>query len=302
LMTVDSTALKVSQQREIFRDKNWGWFPYFDHNGIHHFSFNGYQKVLNGDAAGRLTPDDAVAVYNNKRRSHSGGLVPNSDSVVARELCARFCDSSEAAVLRAQNGSTAQRTNADDSLTVNSREAVIRTTPFAGQTRTKCTATSPSIGPVGGDETHEFFGDCDTGGGAMTGLVISAYKGVAVYPRCLNNRQYSNLIGEFDACSRARARLPRYCSIGTYRGECENSVLNGVGVDHKITYTRTEVSGALGMFSGMARPQEAHEIARGMFKDGKLDGFGNFFSISGCGLAGCSGGRVNQTGGSRKDS
>jgi len=50
------------------------------------------------------------------------------------------------------------------------------------------------------------------------------------------------------------------------------------------------------MFAGMARPQEAHEIARGMFKNGKLDGFGNYFSISGCGMAGCSGNRTNQTG------
>jgi len=142
-----------------------------------------------------------------------------------------------------------------------------------------------------------FYGSCK-GTAPNSGILVWSTNGTPFDLRCISDGtlQDQNAPNGFVTCEPFWKYVPGYCSNGEYKGQCENGVANGVGVKHDVTYSRLEVSGALGMFAGMARPQEAHEIARGMFKNGKLDGFGNYFSISGCGMAGCSGNRTNQTG------
>ena len=163
--------------------------------------------------------------------------------------------------------------------------------------RQQCTvARAPSTQETP-EESYQFWGQCDSNDVGITGVVVSTYNGVPTALRCMANGGYSDNIGEFDACNAQWAKLPKFCTVGDFKGQCEDGVPNGVGVRHAINYSRTEVGGVLGsMFGGMVRPQEAHEITRGMFKDGQLDGFGSLFSVSGCGMAGCSGNRTSQTG------
>jgi hypothetical protein len=60
----------------VFKNANWGWFPYFEKNGnLRHFSFAGYYDMQDGTRKGSLKPETA-ALNNQKEKLKSA----NDDS------------------------------------------------------------------------------------------------------------------------------------------------------------------------------------------------------------------------------
>jgi hypothetical protein len=127
------------------------------------------------------------------------------------------------------------------------------------------------------DESIEYFGACHAGK-ATTGIVVWKVRGTPVNISCLSNGQYvkANVIDGFEPCEPYWRLVPNFCKTGSYKGQCQNGVPNGVGFQSNRGGTII--------------------IRKGMFTNGKLHGFGYFGSMSGCGPAGCSGSRVNDLG------
>ncbi len=162
-------------------------------------------------------------------------------------------------------------------------------------------AVIPNPYPIDNEST-EYYGTCNAGNRAHNGIVIWKYNGTAYDISCLKDGSFPQVVGEFDSCAKYWQYVPNYCKIDTYDGQCVNGVPDGVGYRHTVEYTRMEVEngglfGAIGsaFAAALSRPS-AHKTFKGMFKNGKLDGYGEYFAISGCGPAGCSGNRIKEKG------
>jgi hypothetical protein len=131
--------------------------------------------------------------------------------------------------------------------------------------------------------SSSFFGLCGNNT-ASNGIAIFKYNDIPIDIACINNgtRTPDGRTNGFDTCKEFWQLIPNHCSTGNYIGLCERSTPSGVGF---MSGGGTSLFG-----NGTAY------IYRGMFKGEKLHGFGFHGSITGCGLAGCSGNSVNETG------
>lgn len=128
------------------------------------------------------------------------------------------------------------------------------------------------------DERTEFYGSCDENGVAQNGIVLWKYRDYQVNISCLENGAYAppSRTDQFKACTSYWPTLPAYCQAGAYQGQCKNGVAHGLGFETasgSTTYVKT-----------------------GHFEDGMFQGYGYAASVSGCGMAGCSGNRIAEQG------
>ncbi len=127
------------------------------------------------------------------------------------------------------------------------------------------------------NESTAFYGDCQNGR-ADTGIVIWKIRGVPVNISCLDKGVYvsQETIDRFEACESYWSYVPNYCKAGSYSGQCSGGRPHGVGYE---TSRGSTIS-----------------MTEGMFSDGRLNGYANRTSKSGCGRAGCSGNYLNEQG------
>lgn len=128
------------------------------------------------------------------------------------------------------------------------------------------------------EESTEFYGSCDAGGDAQTGIVIWKHRDHWVSISCLDNRNFASTTrtDQFQACAPYWATLPDYCQNGVYQGQCRNGRAHGLGFETgsgSTVYVKT-----------------------GHFENGVLHGYAHSASVSGCGPAGCSGNRISESG------
>ncbi len=155
------------------------------------------------------------------------------------------------------------------------------------------------------NSNSEFYGNCSPENSARDGLVVWKSRGVPVDIECLSNGAYTNSadITSFKACEKYWVLLPGFCKKDDYSGQCQEGKPQGVGFmtgqrgGTRVDFGGGAVGSVLNAFAA-AGPKLNYSIyiERGMFSDGKLNGFGRALSLSGCGQAGCSGSRVNDTG------
>jgi hypothetical protein len=128
------------------------------------------------------------------------------------------------------------------------------------------------------DMGTDFYGECDGTKKAVTGIVVWKYKNLPINISCLNSKTIASTTktDQFNGCDIYWSLLPTYCSIGNYHGQCLNGKAHGVGF---------ETSSGSTIF-----------VRTGRFENGQLHGFGVDASVSGCGMAGCSGNRFNDKG------
>ena len=108
----------------------------------------------------------------------------------------------------------------------------------------------------------------------------------------------------FDTCEKYWTLMPNFCQTNDgYKGQCQNGVAHGVGRKYNAIYNAPEIKatgfgGALMQFGALIapRPPSEYKLQLGMFANGFLDGFGLNFSLSGCGMAGCSGNEIKEIG------
>lgn len=153
--------------------------------------------------------------------------------------------------------------------------------------------------------TSEFYGNCSADNFAKDGVVVWKTKGVPVDIECLSNGAYTpgSDTTSFKSCEPYWVLLPGFCKVGDYLGQCHDGKPQGVGfMTGQRGGTRPDFGGGMAgsIFNAFAAagPKVNYTIyiERGMFLDGKLNGFGRALSLSGCGQAGCSGSRVNDVG------
>ena len=139
----------------------------------------------------------------------------------------------------------------------------------------KASVPNPNPQP---DESTEFYGSCDANGVAKNGIVLWKYRDYPVNISCLENGAYASQsrTDQFKACASYWPSLPGYCQAGTYQGQCKNGVANGLGFE-------------TGSGSTMY-------VKTGHFEEGAFHGYGFAASVSGCGMAGCSGNRILEHG------
>lgn len=139
------------------------------------------------------------------------------------------------------------------------------------------TAAVPNPSPQA-DESTQFYGRCDASTVPQTGIVVWHYKDYPVGISCLSNGSYTSptSTAQFEPCQQFWQMLPEFCTVNGYAGQCKNGVAHGVGYESgrgATTFVRS-----------------------GVFENGVLHGYGRAASVSGCGMAGCSGNRVNEVG------
>jgi hypothetical protein len=153
------------------------------------------------------------------------------------------------------------------------------------------------------NSTAAYYGTC-LGSNPDTGIIVWSVNNRPVDLGCIAKGKLATKdeIRGFDACEPHWARLPNGCKVGEYRGQCVNGAPNGVGVLVQTTVERTfnetpkGLAGAwIALGQAMSPGMRSHKIQRGQF-NGELNGYGYFGSVSGCGMAGCSGQVTQQTG------
>lgn len=139
----------------------------------------------------------------------------------------------------------------------------------------KASVPNPNPQP---DESTEFYGSCDANGVAQNGIVLWKYRDYQVNISCLENGSYASQsrTDQFKACTSYWPALPGYCKAGAYQGQCKNGVAQGLGFE-------------TGSGSTMY-------VKTGHFEEGVFQGYGYAASVSGCGMAGCSGNRIVEHG------
>ncbi len=154
-----------------------------------------------------------------------------------------------------------------------------------------------------GNSTSAYYGTC-LGSNPDTGIVVWSVNNIPFDLGCIAKGKLATKgeIRGFDPCEAHWARLPNSCKVGEYRGQCVNGSPKGVGVlvesrsERTFNETPKGLAGAwIAMGQAMSPGISSHKIQRGQF-DGKLSGYGFLGSVSGCGMAGCSGPVLQQTG------
>lgn len=62
-------------EKTLFQDLNQGWFAYFQERDLYHFSFTQYFLVKNTERVQDITPQEALATYQSKRKELSQELL-----------------------------------------------------------------------------------------------------------------------------------------------------------------------------------------------------------------------------------
>lgn len=207
----------------------------------------------------------------------------DKDSPLFTRLSVRFVADGPSTVLRFKG----QITKTDsvgqiiDNITVtevNEMQASSSWKVFDQRTKTYClNAVVPNSAPQPNESTT-FYGKCDSKGVAVNGIVVRKHKDYPVAISCLNKSEYTSnsRTDQFEACQQYWSLLPNFCHIGTYFGQCKDGVAHGIGFE-----------------SGSG---DTVYLKSGQFENGKLHGRGYSISVSGCGMAGCSGNRLSDKG------
>lgn len=162
-------------------------------------------------------------------------------------------------------------------------------------------AQVPNLYP-GPDSSTDFFGQCNIAGFATTGIVVTRHKGIPVDIACLKDSKPTEKSNTeaFVPCEKYWAFVPDYCQKDDYRGQCKDGQPHGVGfrTGRRGGSKPSMGSGTMGALLSAFAPVTNYTIyiESGMFREGKLQGYGTAKSASGCGAAGCSGERVNDIG------
>jgi len=154
----------------------------------------------------------------------------------------------------------------------------------------------------GSDGSTDYYGQCNFAGFATNGIVVTRHKGVPVDIACLKDAKPTEKSNTeaFEPCEKYWAFVPEYCQKDDYRGQCKDGQAHGVGFrTGKRGGARPDMgSGTMGALLSAFAPVTNYTvyIEAGMFRNGRLQGYGTAKSAAGCGMAGCSGQRVNDIG------
>lgn len=152
------------------------------------------------------------------------------------------------------------------------------------------------------NSTSEFYGDCSSGNSAQDGLVIWKTKGIPVDIECLSKGVYGDIpdTKSFKSCEKYWVLIPGFCKMSDYAGQCQDGMPHGAGFKTgQRGGSRPDFGGGIAgsvLTAFATTTNYSIYIERGMFSNGKLNGFGRALSLSGCGQAGCSGGLVKNVG------
>jgi hypothetical protein len=73
IFTLNPDNLEILDQKELFKDKNWGWYAKIDNNGdINHFSYAGYLKMKNSRTVRKVRPESEALNHLNQKINSSG--------------------------------------------------------------------------------------------------------------------------------------------------------------------------------------------------------------------------------------
>jgi hypothetical protein len=75
---IDKTTNAIPNKTKVFNDMNAGWSPKILQNGIEHFNFSKYNRVLDTSDMGKVDPQTMTDEYNIYRRNHSGNILSTS--------------------------------------------------------------------------------------------------------------------------------------------------------------------------------------------------------------------------------
>jgi len=140
------------------------------------------------------------------------------------------------------------------------------------------------------DETTEFFGECQEMR-AITGLIIWKQKNTPFDLSCIEDGKHVPLKEILNTgfrngklkCLESISALPMGCFKDGYRGQC-----NAAGEPDGVGFKYTSTSAGIRI--------EDHNIYAGMFKEGVASGFGTNYHIGRCGMLGCTGAEIYETG------
>lgn len=250
----------------VFSNQNWGWYSFFsiDTNNklrLQHFSFDGYYDMVSHfdnkqwttNRVQSITPDNA------QKRSENQGkfLIDSVSERIQKE-----------AEVKAKAEQAKQ-------ITEQKEQELIASLKACGS----------RVYDAKAGITAEDFGNCDkVNTDEFIGLILYKQGGRYFDLHCRNGEKYDydasakRLINNFetDKCWKALHLIPNSCEVDNYRGQCDaNKKPNGVGYQ-RYSYAKDWLTN--------------YQIYRGMFKDGKRDGFGSYYELAGCGLLGCTSG------------
>ncbi|MEH0166621.1 hypothetical protein [Roseateles microcysteis] len=166
----------------------------------------------------------------------------------------------------------------------------------------RCAKAEVSNIHPGANGSADFYGECNIAGFATTGIVVTRHKGIPVDIACLKDSKPTEKSNTeaFVPCEKYWAFVPDYCQKDDYRGQCKDAQPHGVGfrTGRRGGSKPSMGSGTMGALLSAFAPVTNYTIyiESGMFREGKLQGYGTAKSASGCGAAGCSGERVNDIG------
>ena len=102
---LDYAGLSVLMEKSDFQNKNWGWYPWLTlDQGLHHFSYAGYYRMIESETIASISPADAIAEWNQQRAEHSDGIFPADNGKVIENLCLRYCGGTTAPAVEPENG------------------------------------------------------------------------------------------------------------------------------------------------------------------------------------------------------